>query len=140
MHVDTGHNFPEVLEFRDRRVDELRVPLIVASVQQLIDEGRVVEETGPRASRNRLQTAALLNAVWDLYARVEKKPLWLLLAEMEPERIASAEQIDNQSGEPTKKANARMRPRIGLGSWLISPAVASRRCRPIWLSASHHMR
>jgi sulfate adenylyltransferase subunit 2 len=63
MHVDTGHNFPEVLEFRDRRVEELGLRLIVASVQELIDEGRVVEETGPRASRNRLQTTALLEAI-----------------------------------------------------------------------------
>src|SRR6202044_1427151 len=46
MHVDTGHNFPEVLEFRDRRVDELAVRLIVASVQDSIDAGRVTEETG----------------------------------------------------------------------------------------------
>ena len=60
MHVDTGHNFAEVLEFRDRRVAELGVRLVVASVQEAIDAGRVVEETGPRASRNRLQTAALL--------------------------------------------------------------------------------
>src|SRR4051794_19680016 len=63
MHVDTGHNFPEVLEFRDRRVDELNARLEVASVQQAIDEGRVVEETGPRASRNRLQTTVLLDAI-----------------------------------------------------------------------------
>ena len=63
MHVDTGHNFPEVIAFRDRRVAELEVRLIVASVQQAIDDGRVVEETGPRASRNRLQTAALLAAI-----------------------------------------------------------------------------
>ena len=63
MHVDTGHNFPEVIEFRDRRVAELGVRLIVASVQDSIDAGRAVEETGPRASRNRLQTAALLDAI-----------------------------------------------------------------------------
>ena len=63
MHVDTGHNFPEVMEFRDRRVAELGVKLVVASVQQAIDEGRVVEERGPRASRNRLQTTALLDAI-----------------------------------------------------------------------------
>jgi len=63
MHVDTGHNFPEVLEFRDRRVAELGERLIVASVQQSIDAGRVVEETGPRASRNRLQTTTLLDAL-----------------------------------------------------------------------------
>jgi sulfate adenylyltransferase subunit 2 len=63
MHVDTGHNFPEALEFRDRRVAELGERLVVASVQKLIDEGVVVEETGPRASRNRLQTAALLGAI-----------------------------------------------------------------------------
>src|SRR3982750_3359169 len=53
MHVDTGHNFPEVLEFRDRRVAELGERLVVASVQDSIDRGRAVEVTGPRASRNR---------------------------------------------------------------------------------------
>ncbi len=63
MHVDTGHNFPEVLAFRDQRVQELEARLVVASVQKSIDEGRVVEETGPRASRNRLQTTTLLDAI-----------------------------------------------------------------------------
>ena len=63
MHIDTGHNFPEVLEFRDRRVAEVGVRLVVASVQQSIDDGRVTEETGPRASRNRLQTTTLLDAI-----------------------------------------------------------------------------
>ncbi len=63
MHVDTGHNFPEVIEFRDRRIEELGERLIVASVQESIDKGRVVEETGPRASRNRLQTTTLLDAI-----------------------------------------------------------------------------
>ena len=63
MHVDTGHNFPEVLEFRDRRVAELGVRLIVASVQESIDAGRAVEETGRHASRNRLQTVTLLDAI-----------------------------------------------------------------------------
>jgi sulfate adenylyltransferase subunit 2 len=63
MHVDTGHNFPEVIEFRDRRVSELGERLIVASVQESIDSGRAVEETGPRASRNRLQTVTLLDAI-----------------------------------------------------------------------------
>jgi len=63
MHVDTGHNFPEVIEFRDRRVAELGERLIVARVQASIDSGRVVEETGPRASRNRLQTVTLLDAI-----------------------------------------------------------------------------
>jgi sulfate adenylyltransferase subunit 2 len=63
MHVDTGHNFPEVIAFRDRRVAELGARLIVASVQASIDLGRVVEETGPRASRNRLQTTTLLDAI-----------------------------------------------------------------------------
>ena len=63
MHVDTGHNFPEVIEFRDRRVAELGERLIVASVQESIDKGRVVEETGPRASRNKLQTTTLLDAI-----------------------------------------------------------------------------
>jgi sulfate adenylyltransferase subunit 2 len=63
MHVDTGHNFPEVIAFRDRRVAELGERLIVASVQESIDKGRVTEETGPRASRNRLQTTTLLDAI-----------------------------------------------------------------------------
>src|SRR3954454_16252641 len=63
MHVDTGHNFPEVLEFRDRRLAELGERLIIASVQDSIDRGRVVEETGPRASRNPLQTVTLLDAL-----------------------------------------------------------------------------
>jgi sulfate adenylyltransferase subunit 2 len=63
MHIDTGHNFPEAIEFRDRRVDELGERLVVASVQESIDKGRVVEETGPRASRNRLQTTTLLDAI-----------------------------------------------------------------------------
>jgi sulfate adenylyltransferase subunit 2 len=63
MHVDTGHNFPEVIEFRDRRVEELGETLLVASVQESIDRGRVVEETGPRASRNQLQTTTLLDAI-----------------------------------------------------------------------------
>ncbi|HEX4775296.1 MAG TPA: sulfate adenylyltransferase subunit CysD [Acidimicrobiia bacterium] len=63
MHVDTGHNFPEVLEFRDRRVAELGVQLVVASVQESIDAGRVQEDTRPGASRNRLQTTTLLDAI-----------------------------------------------------------------------------
>jgi sulfate adenylyltransferase subunit 2 len=63
MHVDTGHNFPEVIEFRDRRVAELGERLVIASVQASIDAGRVTEETGPRASRNRLQTTTLLDAI-----------------------------------------------------------------------------
>jgi sulfate adenylyltransferase subunit 2 len=63
MHVDTGHNFPEVIEYRDRLVEEMGARLIVASVQESIDAGRVVEETGPRASRNRLQSVTLLDAI-----------------------------------------------------------------------------
>ncbi|GAA3473767.1 MULTISPECIES: sulfate adenylyltransferase subunit CysD [Nonomuraea] len=65
MHVDTGHNFPEVIEFRDRRSAELGARLVVASVQDSIDAGRVTEETGRRASRNRLQTTTLLDAIED---------------------------------------------------------------------------
>jgi sulfate adenylyltransferase subunit 2 len=65
MHVDTGHNFPEVLEFRDRRVAEIGARLVVASVQESIDSGRVAEETGRWASRNRLQTTTLLDAIAD---------------------------------------------------------------------------
>jgi sulfate adenylyltransferase subunit 2 len=60
MHVDTGHNFPEVLEFRDRRVQELGEQLIVASVQESIDTGRAIEQG---LSRNRLQTVTLLDAI-----------------------------------------------------------------------------
>jgi sulfate adenylyltransferase subunit 2 len=63
MHVDTGHNFPEVLEYRDRRVEEVGVRLVVASVQASIDAGRVAEDPRPGASRNRLQTVTLLDAI-----------------------------------------------------------------------------
>jgi len=63
MHVDTGHNFTEVIEYRDRRVTQAGVQLLVASVQESIDAGRVVEETGRWASRNRLQTTTLLDAI-----------------------------------------------------------------------------
>lgn len=65
MHVDTGHNFDEVIDYRDRRVAELGINLVIASVQAAIDSGRVVEETGPRASRNKLQTIALLDGITD---------------------------------------------------------------------------
>jgi sulfate adenylyltransferase subunit 2 len=65
MHVDTGHNFAEVLDFRDRRAAEAGARLIVASVQDSIDQGKVVEETGRWASRNRLQTTTLLDAIAD---------------------------------------------------------------------------
>jgi sulfate adenylyltransferase subunit 2 len=63
LHVDTGHNFPEAIEFRDRRVEELGERLIVASVEDSIREGRAVEQVGPRASRNALQTITLLDAI-----------------------------------------------------------------------------
>jgi sulfate adenylyltransferase subunit 2 len=63
MHIDTGHNFPEVIEFRDRCVAELGVQLIVGSVQASIDAGRVADATGPRASRNPLQTVTLLDSI-----------------------------------------------------------------------------
>jgi sulfate adenylyltransferase subunit 2 len=63
MHVDTGHNFPEVIEYRDQMVADAGAELIVASVQDSIDNGRVTEETGPRASRNRLQSVTLLDAI-----------------------------------------------------------------------------
>jgi sulfate adenylyltransferase subunit 2 len=63
MHVDTGHNFPEVIEYRDQMVADAGAELIVASVQDSIDNGRVSEETGPRASRNRLQSVTLLDAI-----------------------------------------------------------------------------
>lgn len=63
MHVDTGLNFPEVIQFRDALVDDLGIQLVVASVQDSIDQGRVQEEQGPKASRNRLQTTTLLDGI-----------------------------------------------------------------------------
>ncbi|MGZ8765626.1 MAG: sulfate adenylyltransferase subunit CysD [Acidimicrobiia bacterium] len=63
MHIDTGHNFPEVIDYRDREVERLGVPLVVASVQQSIDDGRAVEEKGLKATRNRLQSVTLLDAI-----------------------------------------------------------------------------
>jgi len=63
MHIDTGHNFPEVIEFRDRCVSEMGVQLIVGSVQASIDSGKVADATGPRASRNPLQTVTLLDSI-----------------------------------------------------------------------------
>jgi len=63
MHVDTGHNFPEVIAFRDEAVERLGARLVVASVQDSIDRGRVVEDKRPGASRNRLQTVTLLDAI-----------------------------------------------------------------------------
>ena len=63
MHIDTGHNFPEVIEFRDRTVAELDVQLLVGSVQASIDAGRIQDVTGPRASRNPLQTVTLLDSI-----------------------------------------------------------------------------
>src|SRR5271165_4003204 len=63
LHVDTGHNFAEVIAFRDRRVEELGVRLRVASVQDAIDRGELSEDRRPGASRNRLQTHSLLKAI-----------------------------------------------------------------------------
>ncbi len=63
MHIDTGHNFPETLTFRDELVKKLQVQLIVGSVQESIDTGRVQEETGINATRNALQTVTLLDTV-----------------------------------------------------------------------------
>jgi len=63
LHIDTGHNFPETIEFRDKLVDELGVELLVRNVQDNIDNGRVKEETGRYASRNMLQTETLLDAI-----------------------------------------------------------------------------
>jgi len=63
MHVDTGHNFPETIRFRDELVEELGLELIVGSVQDSIDQGKVKEETGPDASRNALQTVTLLDTL-----------------------------------------------------------------------------
>ena len=92
MHVDTGHNLRETMEFRDRYMQELDATLVVASVQKMIDEGRLEENTGPHASRNGLQIPTLLSAVeehgfdygqwepkgqrtelWDLYNGAKKQ-------------------------------------------------------------------
>ncbi|MCK4662506.1 MAG: sulfate adenylyltransferase subunit 2 [Bacteroidales bacterium] len=66
MHIDTGHNFPETIEFRDKLVKELGVELIVRKVQDSIDQGKVKEETGRYSSRNTLQTTTLLDAIEEL--------------------------------------------------------------------------
>ncbi|RMG25193.1 MAG: sulfate adenylyltransferase subunit 2 [Bacteroidetes bacterium] len=63
MHVDTGHNFPETLRFRDEFIARMQARLIVASVQQTIDEGKAVEEKGPNPSRNGIQSITLLDAI-----------------------------------------------------------------------------
>jgi len=63
VHIDTGHKFPEVIAYRDHRVAELGVRLVIGSVQEAVDSGRLVDETGPRASRNRLQTPVLLDTI-----------------------------------------------------------------------------
>lgn len=63
VHIDTGHNFPETMTYRDEFVDLLGARLVVGSVQKSIDTGRVVEEKGPNASRNRLQTTTLLDTI-----------------------------------------------------------------------------
>jgi sulfate adenylyltransferase subunit 2 len=63
LHVDTGHNFPEAMTYRDACVKEIRANLVVGLVQKSIDEGRVVEEKGPNASRNKLQTVTLLDTI-----------------------------------------------------------------------------
>lgn len=63
VHIDTGHNFPETIEFRDNLVDEFGAKLIVGSVQKSIDDGRAAEEKGKNASRNAIQTITLLDAI-----------------------------------------------------------------------------
>ena len=76
MHVDTGHNFAEVLAFRDAMVERVGARLVVASVQDDIDAGALVEDTGPRASRNRLQTVTLLRGIEEqrVRRRVRRRP------------------------------------------------------------------
>jgi len=66
VHIDTGHNFPETIDFRDRLVESVGAKLVVALVQESIDKGRVVEEKGLNASRNALQTVTLLDALEEL--------------------------------------------------------------------------
>ena len=66
LHIDTGHNFPETLSFRDRFAKETGCTLLVRLVQESIDQGRVADETGPETSRNALQTVTLLHAIKEL--------------------------------------------------------------------------
>ena len=66
VHIDTGHNFPETIEFRDNLVKKLGVQLIVGSVQEAIDKGRAKEETGANASRNSLQIVSLLDTLEEI--------------------------------------------------------------------------
>ena len=63
MHIDTGHNFDELYQFRDELVKETKARLIIASVQKSIDEGKVIEEKGINSSRNKLQTTTLLDSI-----------------------------------------------------------------------------
>ena len=63
MHIDTGHNFPETIAYRDQFIDEIGAKLVVGSVQESIDQGRVKEETGVNSSRNALQTTTLLDTI-----------------------------------------------------------------------------
>jgi len=69
LHIDTGHNFEETIEFRDKLVKELGLNLIVRNVQDSIDDGKVVEETGKYSSRNLLQTTTLLDAIEEFKKR-----------------------------------------------------------------------
>ena len=94
LHVDTGHNFAETIAFRDRRVAELGERLIVATVQDSIDAGRVVEEVGPRASRNRLQTTTLLDAL-----RVHQLDAAIGGARRDEERARAKERIFSHRDE-----------------------------------------
>lgn len=67
LHIDTGHNFPETIQFRDQLVSKLGVKLLIGSVQESIDSGRVVEEKGKNATRNALQTTTLLDSIEELH-------------------------------------------------------------------------
>jgi sulfate adenylyltransferase subunit 2 len=73
LHVDTGHNFPEAIAFRDELVKEYGADLLVGSVQESIDTGRVQEETGYYASRNKLQTVTLLDSHRKIQGRLRHR-------------------------------------------------------------------
>jgi sulfate adenylyltransferase subunit 2 len=104
VHVDTGHNFPETLVYRDRRVAELGERLIVAHVQDSIDKGRVSEETGPRASRNRLQTTTLLDCLQE-----HQFDAAIGGARRDEERARAKERIFSQRPELWSLYNGRVR-------------------------------
>ncbi len=105
LHVDTGHNFPETIEFRDRLVAELGLELIVRNVQDAIDEGKVIEESGRYSSRNSLQTTTLLDAIEEFKFMLVLEELVVMKKKLEPKNVFSPFGMILVNG--TKKINAQ---------------------------------